>query len=110
MRILVNSENIVICASSSIEFGIFQGEEKWKISDTLYALDYSFKLFDNVTLPSDYIDGKYCYELGKEFYPNPNWIEPAKPVEEQLNELKLSKAISELEIDERLTKLELGLV
>lgn len=109
MRILVDKSNVVLFIAPNIEFGTFENERKWFISESLYALDGDYTCIDIESIPSEVKPIKYTYTKELGFVINPLWVEPEKPVEEQISELKLSKAISELEIDERISKLELDL-
>lgn len=79
--------------------------------------DYDVMIID--ALPSDYTYDKYLY-LNGEFVINPNYTEPAKTVEElttennalkvKIVEQELSQVETELEMDCRLSRVELGLV
>lgn len=90
MKILIDGNCVARFAGESISFGTFEGEQKWKISDHMYALDNNYTLVDNVTLPTDYADGKYKYTDG-EFVTNPNYKE-YKSSEEQIAELQQAVA------------------
>lgn len=87
MMILTQNGNIMAQAPN-IVFGVFEGEEKWKLSDEnnvilYYYKDADFTLVENVTLPDDFDYGKYLYQNG-EFVLNPDYIPPALPIDAQV--------------------------
>lgn len=91
MDILVKN-NSILATATRIEFGKFDEDpEKWALyneNDDLmyYFLNSDFTLIQNVTLPSDYIEGKYFY-IDNEFVLNEDW-KPYKLPEERLEELE----------------------
>ena len=80
-----------------------QGNEIIHISDTIGYQENGNPLVDNGTLaiaailvdrvvevetvPDGVVASKYCYSDTDGFYENPNWVEPPKPLEEQVAEL-----------------------
>lgn len=87
MMILTQNGNIMAQAPN-IVFGVFEGEEKWKLSDEnnvilYYYKDADFTLVENVTLPDDFDYGKYLYQNG-EFVLNPGYIPPSLPIDAQV--------------------------
>lgn len=126
MNIITNINNIVVLKADSIEYGIYDEPfEKYKIIDggiTYYFIENNCVVHDIDELPRDYKDMKYCYTETDGFYLNPNFVEPidyeteTRRLIEENEELKTTvsnlenNAIdSELEIDFRLSMLELGL-
>lgn len=94
MMLLVNKENVIMFTADHIEFGTFEGEEKWKITEHLYALDNDYTLVEDVEVPEYVVPYQYCYTKEEGFYKNPNWIEPEKPAEERIKDLE--REVSEL--------------
>lgn len=108
---------------------------KWKFEDedentTMYALDGSldaaindgepvFHVVEVESIPDDCFTDKYLYVDG-EFIDNPDYVEPPKTLEElqeeneqlkkQIETHKIEQALTELDIDERLINIELGLL
>lgn len=110
MFILVDQAHVVQYKLTVLEETVDpSGLDVYKISENLFCSKRGIQAFNVPTGSEDIEPYKYCYTVEKGFYPNPNWKEPLKPVEVQLEELRLAKAESELEIDERISKLELGL-
>lgn len=91
MKLLVKDKQIIAVAEN-ISFGVFDElREKWSICDAegntlYYILDDGFQLVEDVTLPDDYVDGKYFFENG-EFVLDENW-EPYVSPEERIAELE----------------------
>ena len=93
MDILVKG-NLIMEVEPSISFGVFEGEEKWRVKDgktddsnvLYYILDDGFTLFENITLPDDFVRGKYFFENG-EFVLNEEWKEYKSP-EQRIAELE----------------------
>lgn len=125
MKILTNLDNVII-ASGDIEFGIFDEDfKKWKIQQgesLFYLIDCNFICVEVSDFPDGILEHKYCYTEEKGFYPNPNYVEPydieteVKRLTTENEELKTTvtnlenNALdSELEVDYRLSMLELGL-
>ena len=107
MKILTDSQNSVIFSNDVIT-GIVENETKyWKYSDTCRIFDQGYACHEVSSVPDNV--QSYCYTVAKGFYANPNWVAPPKSLETILEDLVLAKAESELEIDERISKLELGL-
>lgn len=98
MDILVKNKRIVAIAEH-ITFGIFDELiEKWKLEDAdgnllHYLVVNDVELIKNVTLPSDYVTGKYFFENG-EFVLNEEWKEYKSP-EQRIEELEEQVAIHE---------------
>lgn len=98
MQILVKGNQIIVYAPS-ISFGVYDEDfEKWKLEDEngnimYYMIDDGFTLIENVTLPSDYAEGKYFFENG-EFVLNENWKPYISP-EERLNNVEIAVATQE---------------
>lgn len=129
MNILTNEENVVI-GKGIIEYGVFDEPfEKWKVIEndiTYYILDMDkkcnkYEIEESETIPIDCVF-KYCYTVEQGFYINTNYVEPidyeteTRRLIEENEELKTtvsnlenSNVESYLEIDFRLSMLELGL-
>ncbi|ABX43303.1 hypothetical protein [Lachnoclostridium phytofermentans] len=110
MKLLLDSRKLIIAISTEITFGTFEGEEKWKVGN-IYYIDNWFTVTDVDDVPIDVIPNKYFYIDG-EFVLNPNWANAPEDISEinkRFDAMLLNKAESELEIDERLSLLELGL-
>lgn len=96
MNILIDSKGILIAYGPHLEFGVFEGEEKWGCFDSdnketrkafFYVLDHDYTLVENVELPEDYTDGKYFYEDG-EFVLNEDWTPPPLSPEDRIAQLE----------------------
>lgn len=64
------------------------------------------------SIPQEVTPGKYCYTVEKGFYPNPNWKEPPRSQEqldEAVNLINSHQAEVDVDVDFRLSKIELGL-
>lgn len=89
MKLLLKGTHI-ITFGDDIQFGVFDEPfEKWQIQRgefIEYYIDNGYTVIDNVTIPEDYVGGKYFYENG-EFVVNPDWEEYKSP-EEKLKELE----------------------
>lgn len=103
MHILIDSKGTMIAYGMYVEFGKFEGEEKWGFFDSddkstrkayFYIIDHNYTLVENVELPSDYADGKYFYENGG-FVLNENWQPPLPPDAERITQLEAQVAIHE---------------
>ena len=108
-KLLCNLEGYILFVEDNIEYGTFEEEEKWKIGNFYYKSDEELFVYEVEELPTDYTSGKYFYTPDIGFYPNTMWVEPPKPVEQQISDLALRIAESEFEIDSRLTMIELGI-
>lgn len=87
MYILVDSNcNVCSYSGNNCEYGIWEETfKKWKLTNDVcifYVIGDYFKCFEVDSLPSDYVDGKYCYTTEKGFYLNENYNEPIDPEEE----------------------------
>lgn len=87
MYILVNSNsNVCNFTGNTIEYGAWEESfKKWKITNdigTFYVVGDYLKCIEVESLPSDYVDGKYCYTEEKGFYKNDNYIDPINTEEE----------------------------
>lgn len=77
MDILIK-EKTIFATAPYISYGVYDDSfEKWKLSDEdenlqYYMIDDSYELVKGVTLPNDYVYGKYFYEDG-EFVLNTEW-------------------------------------
>ena len=102
MNILIK-DNIILAESEHISFGIFDEPfKKWRIADTddntrYYMIDDGFTLIENVTLPPDYINGKYFFE-NSEFVLNEDW-KPYVPSEERISILEAENAQLKAEVE-----------
>ncbi len=90
MNMLVKGNQIYEIAEK-IMFGVYDGEEKWRLADAednimYYMIDSDFTLVEGVTIPSDYVDGKYFFENG-EFILNKEW-KPYVSIEDRMAELE----------------------
>lgn len=97
---------IVSCLPTENVTGIYIQEK-----DTIYPLDV--RIIENIDIPLGVEPGKYCYNAANGFYLNPNWKEPPKTQEqltEDINFISLHQFDVELDIDYRLSMIELGLV
>jgi hypothetical protein len=83
MKILIDND-LVIASSEVIEFGFYEGENKYKINegDKLFYIGIPVdrcKILEVTTLPEDFVSYKYKY-VKDEFVLDENWEEP-KPFE-----------------------------
>lgn len=80
--------------------------------NTVYPMEFTVEFVEEV--PSQIsLNGQYCYEKAKGFYKNTEWTEPIKSLEEINSQVKImeeGQIESELDIDLRLSMIELGLV
>lgn len=112
MKLLLDSRKLIIAIGEDISFVMHEGVEKWKVSNSLYYIDEGYTIAEIAELPLDVTQGKYFY-IDNQFILNPNWnnsVEDIQELNNRINEVLIKKAESELEIDERLTKIELGLI
>lgn len=112
MKLLLDSRRLILAINNDIELVNHEGYEKWKIGTLLYYMNNDYILEEVDDVPIDIIANKYFFING-EFVINPNWSNVPEEIQEmnkRINEILLKKAESELDIDERLSKLELGLV
>lgn len=102
MKILINSENIIIATGEIVEFGIFDEEfKKWKIQteeNFFYLIDYKFKSVEVTDKPNDTLEYKYSYTTDKGFYLNPNYVEPINE-EEEVKRLKQENSNLKAQLD-----------
>ena len=82
MKILIDND-VVIASSEAIEFGFYEGENKYKVGegDSLCYIGISedrCQIQEVTSLPEDFVSYKYKYVKGK-FVLDENWVEP-KPV------------------------------
>lgn len=124
MQSILVKGNKVVGVAPKITFGIYDEPfEKWRLADEndiimYYMIDNSFTLVENITLPSDYEDGKYFFENG-EFVLNEEW-KPFAPTEKRLDILEeenkrltqenLDSVMIEADLLYELSLLQLGLV
>lgn len=100
MKILVDTNSVVLYAAKRIELGVFDEPfEKWIVEDEelgykFYCIDNQFTTRDIQKLPEDYKDLMYCYTEEKGFYINPNYIEP-------INEKEVMKRLIQENIDQK---------
>jgi len=97
MKLLIKGNEIYAIAEN-ISYGIYENEDKWRLADAednilYYMIDDGFTLVEDVTIPSDYVDGKYFYENG-EFVLNEDWKPYVSP-EERIAQLEEAVAIQE---------------
>lgn len=91
------------------------GLEVINVSSALSILNNNLEIVEVADVPKDIVIERYCYNAVDGFYKNPNFVEQYLtisdiiPVHEILDNALLTRAESELEIDERISKLELGL-
>lgn len=112
MKLLLDSRKLILAIDEVIEFCIFEDMQKWKVGSNAYYIDNGFTSEEVLDIPIDVTPLKYFYIDG-EFVLNPNWNntpEEIKTINENIDTLVLQRAEAELEIDERLTMLELGLI
>lgn len=88
MKILVDTNSIVLSAANRIELGVFDEPiEKWIVEDEelgykFYCIDNQFKVIEIQKVPNDFKDMKYCYTEEKGFYINENYSEPINAEDE----------------------------
>lgn len=124
MKLLINKDNIALTYGVDIQKKESPDEPsilKWKITEGLYELDFGQQVIDidETMIPEDFEPYKYIYK-DREFteYTSPE-AKTSKSLEElhaENEQLKtqveihaLDQAETELDIDERLCNLELGL-
>lgn len=78
--------------------------------NTYYMVHNDSITYKNVEVPDGIIPYKYCYTSDEGFYENPDFVEPPKSTEARVTDLEERATISELELDYRVSMLELGLV
>lgn len=88
MKILVDTNSVVLYAAKRIELGVFDEPfEKWIVEDVelgykFYCIDNQFKVIEIQKVPDDFKDMKYCYTEEKGFYINENYSEPINAEDE----------------------------
>lgn len=115
MKALKTQDNFLLFEAYEIHFGKLDpldinsetGEpiEKWGMYNedgevTLYAIDNNYTVveFDPADKPEDYAEGKY-YFINGQFVPNPDWVEPPLPIEEQVQYLAGDQAQLAADLD-----------
>ena len=97
MKLLIKGNEIYAIAEN-ISYGRYENEDKWRLADAednilYYMIDDGFTLVEDVTIPSDYEDGKYFFENG-EFVLNADWHPYVSP-EERIAQLEETVALQE---------------
>lgn len=96
MNILVKGNRIVAVADN-ITYGIYdESFQKWRLGDSAdnlmyYMIDDGFSVIEDVILPADYEEGRYCYE-GGEFVLNEGW-KPYESPEDRIARLEADNAL-----------------
>ncbi len=85
------------------------------VHNTVYPNEHNLVLADITQVIPEGVElnSKYCYTEEQGFYKNPNWVEPPRTLEQLDNHVKendLQRTETELEIDFRLSLIELGLI
>jgi len=86
MKLLLDNRNLILVISNDIEFGTFEGEEKWKVGNKMYFIDDDFSVAEVESVPVEVIPDKYFYIDG-EFVLNPNYSNPSE-MEAKVEELE----------------------
>ncbi len=86
MKILLDDRGLILVISNDIEFGTFDGEEKWKVGNGMYFIDNNFTMVEVDSVPVEVIPDKYYYIDG-EFVLNPNYSNPSE-MEAKVTELE----------------------
>jgi hypothetical protein len=95
-------KNVIVCDN----FELANQIAKVQYGDTAIAVDTTLY---PVTIGDSYIDGFFYNQAGTVIERNLSDAEQITALKQELNRTLLEKAESELDIDERLSKLELGL-
>ena len=121
MYLLLDARGLILAISSVVEYGTFENEKKWKL-DNGYVIGNNLTTVNLDNVPIEIMPMKHYYING-EFMNNPNYTSPNEQelniqdlkeenslLKAQVEEHELNQAETELDIDERLCNLELGLV
>lgn len=111
MKLLLDSRKLILAISEKIDFVIHEDMEKWRIGEYSYYMDNNYSVEEVLDVPIFVVPDKYFY-IDEEFILNPNWSnapDEIKELNKRIDAILLEKAESEIEIDERLSKIELGL-
>lgn len=107
----VENEQYVTCEKANAQAVFIPSMNMYMLINT------SDSLIEMDSISEGIVPYKYCYTSGDGFYENPDYVEPPKPVEVRVSELETSTTTheelqieTELEIDYRLSMIELGLV
>lgn len=107
----VENEQYVTCEKANAQAVFIPSMNMYMLINT------SDSLIEMDSISEEVIPYKYCYTSEEGFYENPDYVEPPKPVEVRVNDLEESTTThaelqveTELEIDYRLSMIELGLV
>lgn len=101
MKILVK-DNVVREYAPCIDFlADSVGADMWRLANDegvliYYRVDVGYTLFENVTLPDDFVRGKYLF-VNNEFVLNPDWSEVKTP-EQRIEELEEAIQVQQEEL------------
>lgn len=129
--LLINTNNVIMTVSTTEPQKTVEndGLKVWKYTDGSGLMDRDFRLVEVETIPDGIVANQYCYS-NEEFTLNPNYrvstveVSQVKALENKIQLLELEKTgltnrivinenlkvESDIEIDYRLSMLELGLV
>ena len=107
----VENEQYVTCEKADAQAVFIPSMNMYMLINT------SDSLIEMDEISEEVIPYKYCYTSEDGFYENPDYVAPPKPVEVRVNDLEKSTTThaelqveTELEVDYRLSMIELGLV
>ena len=86
MKLLLDNRKLILHIWEGIEFGTYDGEEKWKVSEYLYMIDNGYTCVEITDVPLEVIPEKYFY-IDNEFVINPNYVNPSEQ-ERRITELE----------------------
>ena len=109
MNLLIAQDNTILHISDLIIFGNFEGQDKWKLEEHLFAIDNNYSCIEIEYIPEEVQPYKYCYTEEQGFYLNPNWVEPPKPTEQIVSELQQENILLKEKLDLLISKLNIEL-
>lgn len=108
MKILVSSyDNSYLASADVVEKGIYidadPDNELYRLTtegEYTYFFPEGLDIFEVDEVPAEVVPDRYCYTPKDGFYPNPNWVEPPKPIEMRLDEVEETTELNTECIDE----------
>lgn len=109
MYLIVNHKNVIIEISETLETQETSGNVLVHNGSLAIAKNQVKKVYEDVEVPDEVIEGKFCYTPEKGFYVNPRYDN--KDVEIEALKTKLEETQNKLiETDTQITEIQLALV
>lgn len=109
MYLIVNHKNVIIEISETVETQKISGNVLINNGSLAIAKNQVKAVYEDVEVPDEVIEGKYCYTTEKGFYLNPRYNN--KDAEIEALKAKLEESDNKLiETDAQITEIQLALV